>query len=224
VHRISTFVATPSQCALQYLALAGGTQLQAAFAHFFGVGVAIGSPPLNTGAELGIPRTVHSEIRHEHSPTRILLSNPLNPAPDFPATCHLSPETCHRLSLLSSHSTKVSTTLIAMDVPSGKNTCTCLPFQAKSRAAAPAAIPSARQAPAPLPTPPAATPIPPAFCPDEPSAASLFPRSLLFRLEYKDGQSREPAAQASVFPTAPGARIAHRRPRSRHLLRPGRSL
>ncbi len=34
VHMISTFCATPSQWALQYLAFSGGMQLQAAFAHF----------------------------------------------------------------------------------------------------------------------------------------------------------------------------------------------
>jgi hypothetical protein len=32
---ISTFFATPSQWALQYLSLSGAMQLQAAFAHFF---------------------------------------------------------------------------------------------------------------------------------------------------------------------------------------------
>ena len=36
LHMISTFWATPSQWALQYLALLGGMQLQAAFAHFLG--------------------------------------------------------------------------------------------------------------------------------------------------------------------------------------------
>jgi hypothetical protein len=41
VHMISTFWATPSQWALQYFALAGGTQQQAALAHFLGVEAAM---------------------------------------------------------------------------------------------------------------------------------------------------------------------------------------
>lgn len=41
VHMISTFCATPSQWALQYLALAGGTQLQAAFPHFLGAAIIV---------------------------------------------------------------------------------------------------------------------------------------------------------------------------------------
>jgi hypothetical protein len=39
VHIISTFWATPSQWALQYLALLGGTQVQAAFPHFLGAAI-----------------------------------------------------------------------------------------------------------------------------------------------------------------------------------------
>jgi hypothetical protein len=52
VQRISTFCATPSQCALQYFELAGGTQLHAALAHFLGAGAAMGSPPLLTGFKI----------------------------------------------------------------------------------------------------------------------------------------------------------------------------
>lgn len=56
VQTISTLSATPSQWALQYFSLLGGMQLQAAFAHFFVLGIA--SLPASTTvdhSDLGCP-------------------------------------------------------------------------------------------------------------------------------------------------------------------------